>query len=179
MRLLLMSMLALLVSGCSAAAVSQPTPESASLPDLGAAPELTSDTWLNTEAPLRLADLRGQVVLVEMWTFGCINCQRVIPHLQAWHEEYAKQGLVVIGNHFPEFDFERDLDALRQAVGSLGITFPVAQDNDGETWRAYRNRYWPTIYLVDKLGRLRYEHIGEGAYTETEAAIQALLQEPA
>jgi len=179
MRLLLVSMLAVLVSGCSTAAASQPIPEAASLPDLGAAPELTSDTWLNTEAPLRLAGLRGQVVLVEMWTFGCINCQRVIPHLQAWHEDYAGQGLVVIGNHFPEFDFERDLEALRQAVASLGITFPVAQDNDGETWRAYRNRYWPTIYLVDKQGRLRYEHIGEGAYAETEAAIQALLQEPA
>jgi thiol-disulfide isomerase/thioredoxin len=167
------------MGGCSTAAASQPTPTVPSLPDLGAAPELTSNSWLNTEAPLRLAGLRGQVVLVEMWTFGCINCQRVIPHLQAWHEKFSGQGLVVIGNHFPEFDFERDLDALRQAVASRGITFPVAQDNDGETWRAYRNRYWPTIYLVDKQGRLRYEHIGEGAYAETEAAVQALLQEPA
>lgn len=179
MRLLLVSVFAVLVSGCSTAAAPQPIPEAASLPNLGAAPELTSDTWLNTEAPLRLAGLRGQVVLVEMWTFGCINCQRVIPHLQAWHEEYSGQGLVVIGNHFPEFDFERDLHALRKAVASRGITFPVAQDNDGETWRAYHNRYWPTIYLVDKQGRLRYEHIGEGAYDETEAAIQALLREPA
>lgn len=179
MRLLLPSVLAVLVSGCSAAAAAGPTPASVSLPDLGAAPELSSDTWLNTEEPLRLAGLRGQVVLVEMWTFGCINCQRVIPHLKAWHEAYAGQGLVVIGNHFPEFDFERDLEALHQAVGSRGITYPVAQDNDGETWQAYRNRYWPTIYLVDKQGRLRYVHIGEGAYAETEAAIQALLQEPA
>jgi thiol-disulfide isomerase/thioredoxin len=147
------------------------------LPDLGPAPELTNETWLNVESPLRLADLGGKVIRLEMWTFGCINCQRVIPHVQAWHEAYASEGLVVIGNHFPEFAHERGLDALGQAVERLGVTYAVAQDNDGATWEAYRNRYWPTLYLIDKQGRLRYQHIGEGAYAETEAAIQALLAE--
>src|SRR3989304_2433742 len=95
----------------------------------------------------------GKVVLREMWTFGCINCQRVVPHVQAWHEAYASQGLVVIGNHFPEFAHERDLDALRQAVELLGVTYAVAPDNDGATWRAYTTHYWPTLYLIDKLGQ--------------------------
>jgi thiol-disulfide isomerase/thioredoxin len=147
------------------------------LPDLGPAPELTAETWLNTEHPLRLADLGGKVVLLEMWTFGCINCQRVIPHLQAWHDSYASQGLVVIGNHYPEFAYERDPDELGQALERLGVTYAVSQDNDGATWRAYGNRYWPTLYLIDKRGRLRYQHIGEGAYSGTESAIQSLLAE--
>jgi len=148
------------------------------LPDLGPAPELTNETWLNAEGPLRLADLGGKVVLLEMWTFGCINCQRVVPHIQAWHEAYASQGLVVVGNHYPEFARERDIDSLRQAVDQLGVTYAVAQDNEGATWRAYNNHYWPTLYLIDKRGHLRYQHIGEGAYAETEAAIQSLLDEP-
>jgi thiol-disulfide isomerase/thioredoxin len=149
----------------------------ASLPDLGPAPELTNDTWLNVDSPLRLADLRGKVVLLDMWTFGCINCQHVIPSLKAWHSKYASQGLVVIGNHFPEFDYEKDLDNLKEAVRRYDIQYAVAQDNDGETWRAYNNHYWPTLYLMDKQGHIRYIHIGEGAYAETEAAIQALLAE--
>lgn len=174
-----MGVLSLLLAGCSASLEATPTTGAPRLPDLGPAPELTTDTWLNTDHPLRLADLRGQVVLVEMWTFGCINCQRLVPHVQRWHEAYAGEGLVVIGNHYPEFDYERDLEGLRAALSELEVTFPVAQDNDGATWRAYRNRYWPTTYLVDKRGRLRYQHIGEGAYAETEAAIRALLEEPA
>jgi len=148
------------------------------LPDLGPAPELENDTWLNTDRPLRLADLRGKVVLLDMWTFGCINCQHVVPSLRDWHARYADQGLVVIGNHYPEFDYERNLDNLREAVQRLEISYAVAQDNDGQTWQAYNNRYWPTVYLIDKRGRIRYVHIGEGAYEETEAAIQALLAEP-
>lgn len=147
------------------------------LPDLGSAPELTGEIWLNADRPLRLADLGGKVVLLEMWTFGCINCQRVIPHLQAWHDAYASQGLVVIGNHYPEFAHERDLEALGKAVEQMGVTYAVTQDNEGTTWRAYNNHYWPTLYLIDKRGRLRYQHIGEGAYAETEAAIQSLLVE--
>ena len=154
------------------------TSPAVALPDLGPAPELTNESWLNAEGPLRLADLGGKVVLLEMWTFGCINCQRVVPHIRAWHEAYASQGLVVIGNHFPEFAHERDLDALRRAVERLGATYVVAQDNDGATWRAYNNHYWPTLYLIDKRGHIRYQHIGEGAYAETEAAIQSLLDEP-
>jgi len=147
------------------------------LEDLGAAPELNNEVWLNTETPLRLASLRGQVVLLEMWTFDCINCRNVIPSLRGWHETYAEQGLVIIGNHYPEFRHEADLDNLKAAVERLEIEYPVAQDNDGETWRAYGNHFWPTLYLIDKQGHIRYRHIGEGRYAQTEAAIQALLAE--
>jgi thiol-disulfide isomerase/thioredoxin len=149
----------------------------ADLPDLGAAPELQNTVWLNTDRPLRLADLRGQVVLLDMWTFDCINCRNVIPSLREWSTKYAAQGLVVIGNHYPEFDFERDLSNLRDAIQRLNVPYPVAQDNDGMTWQAYRTRYWPTLFLIDKHGHLRYTHIGEGAYGETEQAIRDLLKE--
>jgi thiol-disulfide isomerase/thioredoxin len=171
-------LLSILGAGCAATATVSAPSAPLALPDLGPAPELTSEAWLNVERPLRLGDLAGKVVLLEMWTFGCINCQRVIPNLQAWHEAYSAVGLVVIGNHFPEFEHERNLDELRQAVERLGVTYAVAQDNDGETWRAYENHYWPTLHLIDKQGRLRYQHIGEGAYAETESAIQTLLAEP-
>jgi thiol-disulfide isomerase/thioredoxin len=149
----------------------------AALPDLGPAPELTNDTWLNADAPLRLADLRGKVVIVEMWTFGCINCKNVMPSLKEWHGKYAGQGLVIIGNHFPEFSYESDLDNLKNAVAEYGLEYPIAQDNNGDTWRAYKNHYWPALYLIDKQGRIRYVHIGEGRYKETEENIQALLAE--
>jgi thiol-disulfide isomerase/thioredoxin len=179
MKSLWVSILAVLLAACAAAPLSgaAPSPQPAALPDLGPAPELTNDTWLNSDAPLRLADLRGSVVLLDMWTFGCINCRNVVPSLKNWHAAYAEQGLVVIGNHYPEFGFERDLENLKEAVAELGIEYPVAQDNAGATWKAYDNRFWPTLYLIDKQGRLRYVHIGEGAYEETEAAIQALLAE--
>lgn len=147
------------------------------LDNLGPAPELHNETWLNTDQPLRLADLRGQVVLLEMWTFGCINCQHVIPSIREWHQTYADKGLVVIGNHYPEFSYEADLDNLKAALIDLDIPYAVAVDNDRETWSAYNNRYWPTLYLIDKQGNIRYTHIGEGAYQETEAAIQTLLAE--
>ena len=102
----------------------------------------------------------------------------MIPSLREWHNEFSPQGLVVIGNHYPEFSFEEDLAALKKAIQDLDVPYPVAQDNAGETWRAYNNRYWPTLYLIDKRGDIRYKHIGEGAYQETETAIQALLAEP-
>jgi len=102
----------------------------------------------------------------------------VIPSLREWHQEYQDQGLVVIGNHYPEFDYEADLDNLKQAITDLDIPYPVAVDNDRQTWNAYHNRYWPTLYLIDKQGRIRYVHIGEGAYQETEQAILTLLSEP-
>lgn len=149
----------------------------ADLPDLGAAPELQNSVWLNTDRPLRLADLRGKVVLLDMWTFDCINCRNVIPALRDWHTKYAEQGLVVIGNHFPEFDYERDLNNLKEAVQRLNMPYAVAQDNDGATWQAYQTRYWPTLFLIDKHGHVRYTHIGEGAYGETEQAIRDLLKE--
>jgi hypothetical protein len=102
----------------------------------------------------------------------------VIPSLRGWHEKYAPHGLVLIGNHYPEFSYEHELDNLRQAVSDLNVPYPVVQDNEGVNWRSFNNRYWPTLYLIDKQGRLRYVHIGEGHYAETEAAIQALLDEP-
>lgn len=148
-----------------------------SLPDYGAAPELSNNTWLNSDQPLRLSRLAGQVVLLEMWTYGCYNCVNTLPSMRAWHETYADQGLVVIGNHYPEFSFEADLARVREALVALEVTYPVAQDNNRETWSAYGNRYWPTIYLIDKNGHLRYRHIGEGAYDATEAAIRDLLME--
>jgi thiol-disulfide isomerase/thioredoxin len=166
------------LTACTAASKTVTTSiSSASLPDLGPAPELTNDTWLNMDAPLRLADLRGKVVALEMWTFGCYNCQNVMPSLKSWHEKYAEQGLVIIGNHFPEFSFEEDLTNLQNAVAENGIEYAVAQDNDGATWKAYKNHYWPALYLIDKNGHLRYTHIGEGGYKTTEAAIQTLLAE--
>jgi thiol-disulfide isomerase/thioredoxin len=149
----------------------------ASLPDLGPAPELTNTTWLNVDSPLRLADLRGKVVALEMWTFGCINCQHVMPSLKEWDQTYRDKGLVIIGNHYPEFSFEEDLTNLKNAIVENEIKYAVAQDNDGATWKAYNNRYWPTLYLIDKKGHLRYVHIGEGGYKTTEAAIQTLLAE--
>jgi thiol-disulfide isomerase/thioredoxin len=152
-------------------------PKKAALPDRGPAPELTNTVWLNTDHPLRLADLRGKVVLLEMWTFECINCQHVTPTLKQWYQDYAKSGLVIIGNHFPEFSYEADLDNLKKAVAEQGIRYPIAQDNDGVTWNAYHNRYWPAIYLIDKTGHIRYVRIGEGGYAETEAAIKSLLAE--
>jgi len=174
MKRLLFGLLFLL----TACATPMPIVDDASLPDLGPAPELTNDIWLNVDAPLRLADLHGKVVALEMWTFDCINCQHVMPALKAWHNDYASRGLVIIGNHFPEFSIEEDLTNLKNAVAADGIEYAVAQDNDGATWRAYDNQYWPTLYLIDKNGHIRYIHIGEGAYDETESVIRALLAEP-
>jgi thiol-disulfide isomerase/thioredoxin len=145
------------------------------LNDYGLAPELHNQVWLNVDQPLQLADLRGKVVLLEMWTFGCINCQHVMPSLKGWHEKYSAQGLVIIGNHYPEFSYEADLDNLKQAIERFELPYAVAQDNDGATWSAYANRYWPALYLIDKKGHIRYKTIGEGAYDETEWAIQTLL----
>ena len=153
------------------------TPETLHLPDLGIAPELTNETWLNTPEPLRLSGLRGKVVIVEMWIYGFINCRNVILYLIDWHEKYASACLVIIGNHYPEFERESVLANLEKAVADLNIPYPVAADNRGETWSAYQNHYWPSLYLVDKKGHIRYQHIGEGRYEETEAAIQALLNE--
>jgi len=147
----------------------------ATLPDLGPAPELAGDPWLNTAEPLDLARLRGKVVLVEFWTFGCINCRNVLPHVAGWHARYAGDRFEVVGVHYPEFDYERELDNVRGAVAELGVGYPVAVDNDGATWGAWHQRYWPTLHLVDHRGRLRYTHIGEGGYAETEAAIRALI----
>lgn len=153
------------------------TVDAPELPNQGPAPELVGDVWINSQMPLRLEGLRGKVVLLDMWTFGCINCQRVVPYLNEWHSRYADEGLVIIGNHYPEFSYEEDLGNLREAMADMDIEYAVVQDNQGINWRAYRNRYWPTLYLIDQEGILRYQHIGEGRYAETEAAIRALLDE--
>ena len=132
--------------------------------------------WFNSE-PLRLADQRGKVVLVDFWTYTCINCIRTFPYLREWHEKYADKGLVLVGVHTPEFEFEKLRANVRDAVEEFGIEYPVAMDNDYETWRAFSNRAWPAKYLMDKDGRVRYTHFGEGAYEETERKIRELLTE--
>lgn len=184
MKRLAFGLIAFLLFGCapqqnetSAPPVESSMPKVASLPDLGPAPELTNDIWLNVNGPLRLADLRGKVVIVEMWTFGCINCQHVMPALKEWHARYKDQGLVIIGNHYPEFSYEEDLANLKEAIARFDIQYAVAQDNDGATWRAYKNHYWPALFLIDKQGHIRYVHVGEGRYKQTEENIQALLAE--
>jgi thiol-disulfide isomerase/thioredoxin len=141
-------------------------------------PEFTGITrWLNTDAPLTRAGLEGKVVLVDFWTYSCINCIRTLPHVTDWHEKYADQGLVIVGVHTPEFDFEKKEANVRAALAKHGIAYPVAMDNAYGTWRAYSNRYWPAHYLMDRRGVLRYRHFGEGNYEETERKIRELLTE--
>lgn len=155
-----------------------PANGSVPLEDLGPAPELEGITaWINSE-PTTLADLRGKVVLVHFWTFGCINCIHVQPYVKAWYDSYAKDGFVVLGVHTPELSFEREIGNVRDAVAKAGVRFPVAFDPDYATWRAYRNTYWPAFYFVDKTGRIRHVHFGEGDYDGSEAVIRELLAEP-
>ncbi|MEO7665194.1 MAG: cytochrome c biogenesis protein CcdA [Candidatus Limnocylindrales bacterium] len=149
------------------------------LGDYGPAPEVAGITaWLNSE-PLTLSGLRGRVVLVHFWTFGCINCRNVQPYVKAWYDRFAGDGFEVIGVHTPELSFEKDLANVRQAVIDQGVKFPVAFDPDFRTWNAYANGYWPASYYVDRSGRIRYVHIGEGGYSEQEEVIRMLLAEPA
>ncbi|MBC8736431.1 thioredoxin family protein [Paraburkholderia sp. UCT31] len=139
------------------------------------APELTGITqWLNSE-PLKLQQLRGKVVLVDFWTYSCINCANTLPYVKSWNQKYKDQGLTVIGVHTPEYPFERDTGNVKTALKRFGISYPVAQDNQYATWNAYNNQYWPAFYLIDKQGHIVYTHFGEGAYAQTEARIQALL----
>ena len=140
------------------------------------APELAAGDWINS-APLKLNDLRGRVVLIEFWTFGCINCRNTLPFVKSWHDRYQDKGLTVIGVHSPEFDDERKVENLRREVASLGIRYPVVTDNDYQTWNAYHVEAWPTTFLLDKQGRIRWMHVGEGGYDEAERLIQSLLAE--
>ena len=144
--------------------------------DLSAAPDLAAGDWINSE-PLQLKDLRGRVVLIDFWTFGCYNCRNTLPFIKTWHDRYRDKGLTVIGVHSPEFDFERKVENLRREVASLEINYPVVSDNDYKTWDAYNVAAWPTIFLLDKQGRIRWMHVGEGNYDEAERLIQALLAE--
>jgi thiol-disulfide isomerase/thioredoxin len=130
--------------------------------------------WLNS-APLTAAQLRGRVVLVDFWTYTCVNWLRTLPYVQAWHERYRERGLVVVGVHAPEFGFEHDLGNVRRAIAELGVGFPVVIDNEFAIWRAFENHYWPAVYLVDGDGRVRFHHFGEEAYGETERTLQQLL----
>ena len=161
----------------AAKAASAPT---SSLPKLGAAPDFTGIAdWLNTpgDEPESLASLRGKVVLVDFWTYSCINCLRTLPHLRAWYAAYHKDGLEIVGVHTPEFAFEHVLGNVRQATHDLHVTWPVALDNSYGTWTAYSNQYWPAEYLIDKAGQVRHVHFGEGEYGATEEAIRSLLAE--
>lgn len=158
---------------------SQPTPAAppAATPAAAGPPaaELAGiSAWINSD-PLTLQQLRGQVVLIDFWTYTCINCIRTFPYLKLWHSRYADDGLVILGVHTPEFEFEKDYDNVRQATVANGILWPVAQDNDFATWDAYNNRYWPAKYLIDRDGVVRYTHFGEGRYAETEEHIRQLL----
>lgn len=147
------------------------------LSDLGPAPTLAGATqWLNGPA-LDLADLRGKVVLVDFWTYDCINCRNSLPYVNQWAQRYADQGFVVIGVHTPEYAYERIVDNVRQATKRLGIQHPVAIDNQYRVWNAFNNHYWPAHYFIDASGRVRYLHIGEGGYERQEAVIQQLLRE--
>jgi thiol-disulfide isomerase/thioredoxin len=130
--------------------------------------------WINSE-PLRMEGLRGKVVLVEFWTYSCINCIHVMPYVKQWHARYHDKGLVVVGVHTPEYGYERVTKNVEAAVKRFGIEYPVAQDNGYRTWNAYGNRYWPALYLVDQDGRVVYRHFGEGDYARTEATIRQTL----
>lgn len=141
------------------------------------APEFTGITsYINTNAT-KLSDLKGKVVLVDFWTYSCINCIRTLPYLVDWNQKYSDKGLVIVGVHSPEFEFEKNIDNVKQAVTRFGIKYPVLLDNDHGTWNAFQNSYWPRKYLVDSEGYIRYDHIGEGGYVETENAIKNLLSE--
>jgi thiol-disulfide isomerase/thioredoxin len=142
-----------------------------------AAPEISAQSWINSNA-LALAELKGRVVLLEFWTFGCYNCRNVEPYVKVWHQKYADKGLVVIGVHAPEFSYERVIANVQRYVRAHAILYPIAIDNDFITWNRYKNRYWPALYLIDKRGIIRYTRVGEGGYARTEKTIQALLGEP-
>lgn len=148
-----------------------------SLPELGSAPEFIGiSKWLNSE-PLTMSMLKGKVVLVDFWTYTCINCIRTLPYVTGWYEKYKDKGFVVIGVHTPEFEFEKKTENVENAITQYNIHYPVAQDNDYATWNAFNNQYWPAHYLIDAKGNIRYTHFGEGSYDETEMNIQSLLTE--
>lgn len=141
-----------------------------------AADIIVGGIWFNSE-PLSLNSLKGKVVLVDFWTYSCINCQRTLPYLRDWWSKYQDKGLVIIGIHAPEFEFEKDPENVRKAISDFKLTYPIVQDNDFSTWRAYNNRYWPAKYFIDKEGYIRYTHFGEGEYDKSEQVIQELLNE--
>jgi thiol-disulfide isomerase/thioredoxin len=147
------------------------------LPIEGELPSLVgATTWLNSQ-PLSVDELRGKVVLINFWTYTCINWLRQIPYVRAWAEKYREQGLTVIGVHTPEFAFEKNLDNVRRALTDMSLDYPIAVDNDYAVWRAFENHYWPALYFIDTQGRIRHHHFGEGNYERSERVIQQLLSE--
>jgi len=181
-----------LLAKAGADAAANPVPASPESGAMAAKPSLTANdalpvegvmppldgavTWLNSP-PLTADALRGKVVVIDFWTYSCVNCLRTLPYVRAWYDKYKAQGLAVIGVHAPEFAFEKDIDNVRRAVKDLGVDYPVAIDNDYAIWRAFDNQYWPAHYFIDAEGRIRYHHFGEGDYAESEAVIQQLLAE--
>ena|SRR5579862_9214813 len=148
--------------------------------DLGPAPELTNTVWINSDHPLRLAELRGKVILLEFWTFDCYNCQNTFPFMRAAYQKYQNNpDVVMIGIHYPEFDFERVLVNVQQAVKTDGILYPIAIDNDGVAWNAYEMHAWPAFIIIDKFGEMRFRSIGEGNYDTMNNVIDSLLTVPA
>jgi thiol-disulfide isomerase/thioredoxin len=173
------------LKGCTTAnSISPPkAPTTSAMPDNQAIaatttrslPEFTGvQEWLNSP-PLTIADLKGSVVLIQIWTFACINCQRTLPYVTKWHQTYANQGLKVVGIHTPEFPFERDVNQIKAALNKHHIAYPIAVDNQHKMWTAYNNEYWPHLFLADRHGIVQYDHIGEGAYDRTEQKIRQLL----
>jgi thiol-disulfide isomerase/thioredoxin len=163
-----------------AASVSWPASAASHLlEDQGPAPGFTGiDKWLNS-GPLSIQDLAGKVVLVDFWTYSCVNCVNTLPHVVRWYEKYKDQGFVVVGVHTPEFAFEKSTPNVEAAIQRFGIRYPVAQDNRFATWKAWHNQFWPAFYLVDKSGRVVRQHFGEGEYDQMEQAIKTLLAQPA
>jgi thiol-disulfide isomerase/thioredoxin len=169
----------LLLAGMLAGAIGAPAGTSAEvqLPVEGELPSFGGASgWLNSP-PLTAAGLRGKVVLVEFWTYTCINWLRTLPYVRAWAEKYKDQGLVVIGVHSPEFEFEKNVDNVHQAAKDMRVTYPVAIDSGYAVWRAFGNQYWPALYFVDAKGQIRHHHFGEGEYEKSERVIQQLLTE--
>ena len=144
---------------------------------VGEAPEFQNISgWINSE-PLTLNSLKGRVVFLDFWTYGCYNCQNTLPEMKKLHAKYGNKGLVIVGVHTPEFPFERKRENVEGAVAKAGLTYPIALDSDNRTWKAYGNHYWPRQTLVDAKGEVRYEHVGEGGYEEIEAKVVELLHE--
>jgi thiol-disulfide isomerase/thioredoxin len=163
--------------GAFSPVVQQVAPAALQLPVEGELPSLGGATgWLNSP-PLTASGLQGKVVLIDFWTYTCINWLRTLPYVRAWAEKYSKQDLVVVGVHTPEFPFEKDVEHVRRAVKDMRVDYPVAIDSDYRIWRAFKNQYWPALYFVDSKGRIRHHHFGEGRYDQSESIIQQLLTE--
>lgn len=172
---IVLCLIAAVIPGISGeAAPDQPVPFKLAAVE-GAAPNFAGiSNWFNS-APLSMASLRGKVVLVDFWTYGCVNCVNTLPHVTALYAKYKDKGLVVVGVHTPEFPFERSASNVQAALKRHGISYPVAQDNESHTWNAYHNQYWPAQYIIDRSGKIVFQHDGEGQYEQMDRTIQQLL----